>query len=91
MTAQMECLKDLENELLRIAELLYEENQGKGDFDPVSQVNGYIQAHFTESTVTVDGIARDLNFNTSYLCAVYKKKPGRQSMPRSRKRIERAW
>lgn len=69
---------------LQIAELLYEEIRER-DFDPVSQVNGYIQAHFTESTVTVDGIARDLNFNTSYLCAVYKKKSGRQSMPRSRK------
>lgn len=43
MTAQMECLKDLENELLRIAELLYEEIRER-DFDPVSQVNGYIQA-----------------------------------------------
>ena len=75
MTAQMDCLKDLENELLHIAAFLYEEIRER-DFEPVSQVNGYIQAHFTESTVTVDGIARDLNFNTSYLCAVYKKKTG---------------
>lgn len=90
MTAQMECLKDLENELLRIAVLLYEEIRER-NFDPVSQVNGYIQAHFTESTVTVDGIARDLNFNTSYLCAVYKKKTGQTiNAALTKARIERA-
>lgn len=90
MTAQMECFRDLENELIRIAILLHEEIRER-DFDPVSQVNGYIQLHFTESTVTVDGIARDLNFNTSYLCAVYKKKTGRTiNAALTRVRMERA-
>lgn len=74
-TSKMDCIKDLETELLRVTRLLFEEIREK-DFDPVSQVNEYLKEHFTEYDITVDGIAHDLNFNTSYLCAVYKKKTG---------------
>ena len=40
-------------------------------------VNDYLQKNFSDSLLTVDGIARHLNFNTSYLCALYKRKTGR--------------
>ncbi len=75
-TAQAECLDALEAELFRITEMLFDEISAR-DFDPVALVNDYLQKNFSDSLLTVDGIARHLNFNTSYLCALYKRKTGR--------------
>lgn len=74
-TAKMDCFEKLQEELFSITALLFDEIEAY-DFDPVSQVNEYIQKHCTDSALTVESLARHLNFNTSYLCAVYKKRTG---------------
>lgn len=74
-TARADCFEQLQTELFSIAGLLFDEIETR-DFDPVSQVNEYIHAHYSDSSLTVDSLARHLNFNTSYLCAVYKKRTG---------------
>jgi len=64
-------LDQLERESLRLVELLFAEIASR-DLEPVTLVNQYIQKNFADSTVTIDKIAQDLKFNTSYLCERYK-------------------
>ncbi|MBQ7839212.1 MAG: response regulator [Lachnospiraceae bacterium] len=65
----------LENELQRITTLLFEEISSQ-DLNPVKLVNDYIRKNYMDSTLTIEQIARDLNFNTSYLCTIYKQRTG---------------
>lgn len=61
----------MESEVLRITELLFDEKSSK-TLNPVKLVNDYIEKNFADNDLTVDKLARDLNFNTSYLCTIYK-------------------
>lgn len=42
--------------------------------EPVSAVNNYLQNNYSDAELSVNKVARHLNFNAAYLCAVYKKK-----------------
>lgn len=61
----------IEPELICLVEYLYDEKTF-ATLNPVKLVNDYIEKHFADNELTVDKIARNLNFNTSYLCTVYK-------------------
>ena len=41
---------------------------------PVSAVHSYLQENYSNADLSVNKVARHLNFNAAYLCAVYKKK-----------------
>lgn len=47
------------------------------NYDPINLVNDYLQRHYSDSELTVNSVAQQLNFSTSYLCTLYKKKTGR--------------
>lgn len=69
-------LSELEKAFLQVIELLGEEVSSQ-DYDAVVRVNEYVQKNYSDSKLSVEGIAHSLNFNTSYLCALYKKRTGR--------------
>lgn len=45
--------------------------------DLVARVENYLENHYQDCTLTVQGIAGDLGFTNSYLCAAYKKGSGK--------------
>lgn len=61
----------MEAEIIRIAERMFTEQEER-KLDPVKLVNDYIQKNYADNDMSIDKLARDLGFNTSYLCAVYK-------------------
>jgi len=65
----------LEQGVVRIVHSFFDEISSL-DLNPVSVVNSYIQKNYTNSTITVEKIAADLFFNTSYLCTIYKQQTG---------------
>ena len=75
-SASATSLADLEQELFRITELLATEISAQ-DFDPIMLTNTYLQNHYEDSSITVEEIAQSLNFNTSYLCSIYKQRTGK--------------
>lgn len=68
-------LEILEQGLLHIVNLFFDES-ASFDLNPISAVNEYIQKNYANSTITVEQIAADLFFNTSYLCTIYKQHTG---------------
>ncbi|MDO4349104.1 MAG: response regulator [Eubacteriales bacterium] len=71
----IESLPALRQEMRRLVAAYFEALQ-RQSFDPVRLVNDYLQGHYTEEALSVDAIARRLNFTTSYLCSIYKRKTG---------------
>lgn len=69
-------ISELETELLKIAEQFVTESLAHRA-DPVTKVNEYLHANYTDSTLSIEKLAQNLNFNTSYLCALYKRHTGR--------------
>lgn len=47
------------------------------DADIVSRVERYLEKYYHESTLTVQGVADNLNFTYTYLCSAYKKACGK--------------
>ena len=45
--------------------------------DPLTRVNQYLEAHWSEPELTVLDMAQALGFTNTYLCAAYKKSCGR--------------
>lgn len=45
--------------------------------DLVTRVDEYLEAHLSDSTLTVQAVAGDLGFVHTYLCSAYKKNSGR--------------
>lgn len=74
--ASFACLDDLEKKLYEVTDLYFSEVLQRS-FDPVNLVNDYLQQHYSDCNLTVKSIARQLNFSTSYLCTIYRKKTGR--------------
>lgn len=74
--ASFQCLDELEEKLYALTDL-YFSSVLERSFDPVNLVNDYLREHFSESDLTVKSISQQLNFSTSHLCTVYKKKTGR--------------
>ncbi len=69
-------LKELAQELLRITGLLFETDD-EMDLSPVMLVNKYLQKNYGDSRLSIGRIAQELNFNSSYLCTVYKQRTGK--------------
>lgn len=74
--ASFPCLDALEEKIFSLTDLYFSSVLAR-NFDPVNLVNNYIRAHFSESDLTVKSISLQLNFSTSHLCTIYKKKTGR--------------
>lgn len=65
----------LEQEFLEILTLFFEELAAR-DLNPVTLINDYLRKNYADHNLSVEKIAQDLNFNTSYLCTVFKKSTG---------------
>lgn len=74
--ASFQCLDALEEKLYALTDL-YFSSVLERSFDPVNLVNDYLRTHFSEHDLTVKSISQRLNFSTSHLCTIYKKKTGR--------------
>jgi len=67
---------DLEKDFLHIINLLFDEIASL-DLNPVNMVNEYINRNYADCNLTVEQIATNLFFNTSYLCTFYKQNTGK--------------
>lgn len=74
-TANADRLDILEEAFLSLVTLFFEERSSR-DLNPVSLVYNYLKNNYADSNLTVEKIAMDLNFNTSYLCTIFKKSTG---------------
>lgn len=74
-TAGEETLEGL-HEMLRGLQRIYFETQEPGEQDPLTRVNLYLAAHWSDPGLTVQDMAQELGFTNTYLCAAYKKSSG---------------
>lgn len=45
--------------------------------DPISLINSYLRTNYANCELSIQEIAKRLNFNATYLCTIYKQKTGR--------------
>lgn len=74
--ASYPCMDQLEEKLYALMEQFFSAVLQR-TYDPISLVNDYLQHHYSDSGLSVKSVAQQLNFSTSYLCTIYKKKTGR--------------
>ena len=74
--SKQETLEGLHDILLRTAEEYFAALNPSCP-DIASRVENYLQSHYQDCTLTVQGIAGDLGFTNTYLCAAYKKSCGK--------------
>ncbi len=69
-------LSALEEAAFRIIDTFFTETQDR-EIDPITQINDYLHTHYANCGLSIHDIAKSLNFNSTYLCTVYKQKTGR--------------
>ena len=75
--AGMDTLFDLHNYLVNLVNNFSIEISNKeGTSFLVYSINKYIEEHFSQSTLSINEMAKQLHFTPAYLCQVYKQKEG---------------